>query len=125
MAGASTFWGLFTALDIADKMPWSACRELTDNSREFTLRNLQRRGRPSLDVFTLTFTCALRRLPHPQHAQHAPMRSIRQYQPGPADENHVFFVQQTRSRPFLLNYSHTKRSVTRLLVHHSGLVWTG
>ena len=66
MAGSSTFWGLFTTLDIAGKMPWSACRELTDNSREFTLHNLQCRGRPSLDVFTLTFTCALPRPPHAQ-----------------------------------------------------------
>ena len=59
MAGASTFWDQFTAADIVGKTPWAACRELTDNSREFTLHNVRRRGSPGPDAFTLTFTCAL------------------------------------------------------------------
>ena len=58
MAGASTFWDQFTASDIVGKTPWAACRELTDNGREFTLHNVRRRGSPGPDAFTLTFTCA-------------------------------------------------------------------
>ncbi len=107
-AGASTFWGHFTAPDIPGKAPWAACRELTDNGREFTLHNVRRHGSPSLDALTLTFMCA----PHhiiPRgaactHVQHSLLLA------WSCNGSHAFQVQRMRFRATLYS-SHTGRAM--------------
>lgn len=56
MAGASTFWGLFSCPDAGGDHPWSTYTESTENSLDFSLRNVQRLGSPNHAVFSLTFT---------------------------------------------------------------------
>ena len=56
MAGASTFWGLFSSPDAPGDHPWKAYTDQTENSVDFMLRNIQRRGSSNHTVFSLGFT---------------------------------------------------------------------
>ena len=56
MAGASTFWGLFTSPEAPGDQPWKAHMEATENSLDFVLRNMQRRGSSNHAIFSLAFT---------------------------------------------------------------------
>ena len=56
MAGASTFWGLFSSPDAPGDHPWKGYTDQTENSLDFMLRNIQRRGSSNHTVFSLAFT---------------------------------------------------------------------
>jgi len=55
MAGASAFWGLFSSPDSVGDHPWNAYTDETENSRDFMLHNVQRRGSSNHSVFSLAF----------------------------------------------------------------------
>lgn len=56
MAGASTFWGLFSSSDAPGDHSWKGYANQTENSLDFMLHNMQRRGSSNHTVFSLAFT---------------------------------------------------------------------
>lgn len=63
MAGASSFWALFSCGEVAGEHPWAAFAEPIEAARPFTVRKAQRRGSSIHTSFLLRFTCATLTLP--------------------------------------------------------------
>lgn len=66
MAGASSFWALFSCGEMTGDTPWAAFQEPVEAARPFTVHKAQRRGSSIHTSFLLTFMCAPA-LPSPSH----------------------------------------------------------